>query len=66
MDLSSWMSRLGFGKSASVRTLKPAEFRNEMDRSKTKLVIDVRESDEYKSGFIQGRKTSHYPSWSSD
>lgn len=58
MDLSSWMSRLGFGKStsASVRTLKPAEFRSEMDKSKTKLVIDVREPDEYKSGFIQGAK----------
>lgn len=58
MDLSSWMSRLGFGKSASVnvRTLKSAEFRSELEQSKNKLLIDVREPDEYKSGFIPGAK----------
>lgn len=58
MDLSSLMSRLGFGKSASVsvRTLKVAEFRSEMEQSKNRLLIDVREPDEYKSGFIPGAK----------
>ncbi|KTD84630.1 sulfurtransferase [Paenibacillus etheri] len=56
MDLSSLMSRLGFGKSASVRTLKVAEFRSKMELSKNKLLIDVREPDEYKSGFIPGAK----------
>lgn len=65
MDLSSLMSRLGFGKSASVsvRTLKVAEFRSEMEQSQNRLLIDVREPDEYKSGFIPGRKTSRCLSW---
>lgn len=54
MSLSSLMSRLGFGKSASVRTLNSAEFRSEMEQSKSKLLIDVREPAEYKSGFIPG------------
>ncbi|WP_339316679.1 rhodanese-like domain-containing protein [Paenibacillus sp. FSL R10-2734] len=56
MDLSSIFSRLGFGNSASVRTLKVAEFRSEMQQSKNKLLIDVREPEEYKSGFIPGAK----------
>jgi rhodanese-related sulfurtransferase len=60
MDLSSLMSRLGFGKSESVtvrvKTLKVVEFRSELEQSKNKLLIDVREPDEYKSGFIAGAK----------
>ncbi|MDH6371514.1 rhodanese-related sulfurtransferase [Paenibacillus sp. PastF-3] len=60
MDLSSLMSRLGFGKSESVtvrvKTLKVVEFRSELEQSKNKLLIDVREPDEYKSGFIPGAK----------
>ncbi|WP_313641859.1 rhodanese-like domain-containing protein [Paenibacillus sp.] len=58
MSLGSMFSRLGFGKSASVsvRTLKSAEFRSEMGQSKNKLLIDVREPVEYKSGFIPGAK----------
>lgn len=54
------LSRLGFGKSASasasvsVRTLKSAEFRSEMEQSMSKLLIDVREPVEYKNGFIPG------------
>lgn len=50
------LSRLGFGKSTSVRTLKSTEFRSEMEQSKNKLLIDVREPEEYKSGFIPGAK----------
>jgi rhodanese-related sulfurtransferase len=56
MDISSWISRLGFGKKTSVRTLKSAEFRSEMEQSKHKLLIDVREPHEYKSGCIPGAK----------
>lgn len=54
MSLSSMLSRLGFGKSASVRTLKSSDFRIEMEQTKNKLLVDVREPDEYKSGFIPG------------
>lgn len=52
------LSRLGFGKKASIsmRTLSAAQFRSELEQSKDKLLIDVREPEEYKSGFIVGAK----------
>ncbi len=54
MDLNTIISRLGFSKSACVRTLKSDEFRSELEQSKNKQLIDVREPDEYKGGFIPG------------
>lgn len=39
---------------AGVKNLNSHEFRDEIKRSTKKVVIDVREVDEYKRGYIQG------------
>jgi len=45
-----------FGSTKNVRSLKDADFRNEMKNSPTPMLIDVRESHEFQGGYIPGAK----------
>lgn len=45
-----------FGPTKGLRTLKADAFQNEIDQSSDRVLIDVREPNEYKSGFIPGAK----------
>lgn len=49
-------SRIWQKRKCKRKNVEGGRFRSEMEQSKNRLLIDVREPDEYKSGFIPGAK----------
>lgn len=60
MDVPSWIWEK---RKCKCKNIEGGRVSSEMEQSKNRLLIDVREPDEYKSGFIRGRKTSRCLSW---
>ncbi|WP_424767801.1 rhodanese-like domain-containing protein [Paenibacillus sp. sgz302251] len=51
-----WFVYRRFGPAKGLRTLRDKEFQNELKNTRDWLLIDVRETHEYKSGFIPGAR----------
>jgi len=51
-----WFVYNRFGSSKNVRSLRAEEFSNEMKKNPTPMLIDVREPNEFKGGYIPSAK----------
>lgn len=51
-----WFAYTRFGPMKGLRTLRAEEFRQELESSSNRLLIDVREPHEFKDGYIPGAK----------
>lgn len=51
-----WFAYTRFGPAKGLKTIREDEFRKEIEGSPSRILIDVREPNEFKSGFIPGAK----------
>lgn len=51
-----WFVYTRFGPAKGLKTLRDEDFRKEIESSPNRILIDVREPNEFKSGYIPGAK----------